>query len=135
MSNFHETAARKFDLNAIEAWAKYGHTGNAQHLESALWFEKAAAKHREKMAVAVEAKPVAVVEAKPVKSRCPHYRQIREFFAVAREMGLDVSEAARDRMRGSLGMLMGRPIESRADMSAADWAYATNAVRMARVWW
>jgi hypothetical protein len=78
---------------------------------------------------------VAKVEAKPVRTRCPHYHVIREFFTVARESGMDTSEAGRDRMRGALGMLLGRRIESRADMSAADWAFATNAVRMNRVWW
>jgi hypothetical protein len=86
-----------------------------------------------------EAQPVAPIVAAPVakieRKRCPHYSVIRDFFTVSRETGLDTSEAARDRMRGALGMLLGRRIESRADMSAADWAFATNAVRMNRVWW
>ncbi len=85
-------------------------------------------------AMVAAVKPIAA-DAKPVRTCCPHYSVIREFFSTARESGLDTSEAARDRMRGSLGMLLGRRIESRADMSAADWAFATNAVRINRVWW
>lgn len=75
------------------------------------------------------------VEQPKVRPRCSHYHLIREMFAVAREQGLDVSDAARDRMRGAIGMLLGRRIESRSQLAASDWAFCTNAVRLGRLFW
>ncbi len=78
--------------------------------------------------------PPAEVEAPAVKkARCPHYAQIREFFAVAREAGYDTSKESQDRWRGAMGMLLGRPLASRSELSAQEWAYATNALRMGRL--
>jgi hypothetical protein len=88
------------------------------------------------MAVAVEAAPVAVVqpvEAKPVKSRCPHYANVREFFTVAREVGLDTT--AKDRCRGAVGIFLGRRIESRSSLSGQEWALCCGAIRAGRLFW
>ena len=71
--------------------------------------------------------------AKVEKQRCPHYGAIKEFFAVAREVGLDAQNKAG--CRAAVGMLLGRRIESRADMDGTEWAFATNAVRMGRLFW
>ena len=69
------------------------------------------------------------------KPRCQHYGAIKEFFAVAIELGLDTSEASKDRVRGAIGMLLGRPIQSRSELNGAEWAFCTNAVRMGKLYW
>ena len=65
--------------------------------------------------------------------RCAHYAAIREFMAVARELGMDAS--AKEACRAAVGMLLGRKIASRADLSGQEWAFATNALRMGRLFW
>ena len=75
----------------------------------------------------------AKVEAKPVKARCQCYAQIKEFFAVARENGLDAQNKAG--CRAAVGMLLGRKIETRADLNGSEWAFCTNALRMGRLFW
>jgi hypothetical protein len=88
----------------------------------------------------IEAHNAALVEVAPVeapqvpaKGRCPHYAQIKEFFNVARELGFDTSKDSQDRWRGAIGMLLGRRIASRAELSGAEWGFATNALRMGRL--
>ena len=85
-------------------------------------------------AALVEAVPV-VEEPAPVvkKGRCPHYGAIKAFFACARELGYDTSKASQDRWRGALGMLLGHCIESRSELSGAEWNFATNALRMGKL--
>jgi hypothetical protein len=78
--------------------------------------------------------PTSAVAAQP-KQRCAFYRHIKAFMAVARERGLDISEAARDRMRGAIGIVLGRRIESRADLSGPEWELCTNALRAQRLFW
>jgi hypothetical protein len=77
--------------------------------------------------------PAPVEAAQPKAKRCAHYGQIKEFFAVAREMGYDTSKASQDRWRGSIGMLIGRPVASRSELSGAEWNFATSALRMGRL--
>jgi hypothetical protein len=75
----------------------------------------------------------AKVEARPTKSRCAHWAAIKEFFAVCREMGMDAQN--KPACRAAVGMLLGRRIETRADLSGAEWNFCTNAVRMGRLFW
>ena len=134
MSNFHETAAKQFDLNAIEAWAKYGHTGNVSYKETAEWHEKAAAKHREKMAVAVEAAPVAVVPPVEVQAvRACRVREMRAAFKAAQAMGLNTGDACA--MRGAIARYLGRVCSSRASLSGGQWAEVTAGLEMGLVSW
>jgi hypothetical protein len=78
--------------------------------------------------------PPAEVEAPAVKkARCKHYGQIKEFFSVARQLGFDTSKESQDRWRGAIGMLLGRRVASRSELSAQEWAYATNSLRMGRL--
>jgi hypothetical protein len=81
---------------------------------------------------------VEVVE--PVKAakvgRCAHYQTIRAFFQAARESGLDtVSEAAKDRCRGALGVYIGKRIESRAELTACDWENGITGVKAGVLFW
>jgi hypothetical protein len=90
---------------------------------------------------AIEAATVPPVEPEPVeveapavkKARCPHYAAIKAFFAVARELGFDTSKASQDRWRGAMGMLLGRPVASRSELTGAEWGFATNALRMGKL--
>ncbi len=79
--------------------------------------------------------PVAVEAPAGKRARCPHYAVIKAFFSVAHAAGLDVSSDGKDRVRGALGMLLGKRVESRASLTAAEWAFATNAVRVGRLFW
>ncbi len=91
---------------------------------------------REKAAQAVATVETAPVQQpQPARRRCPHYAAIKEFFSVAREIGLDTSKDAQGRCRGAVGMMLGRRVESRSELSGAEWAFATNAVRMGRLFW
>ncbi len=86
---------------------------------------------------AAAARPVAVeavaVEAKPAKARCPHYKAIQQFMAIAREAGLDSN--AKDRCRGAVGALLGRRIESRADLTGTEWTAMGAAVKAGKLIW
>ena len=83
--------------------------------------------------VCAHAAQVEAFKSKPVKARCAHWAAIKAFFAVCREMGLDAQNKAA--CRAAVGMLLGRRIQSRADLSGAEWAFCTNAVRMGRLFW
>jgi len=85
-------------------------------------------------AAVVEAAPIEVEVTKvEKKGRCPHYGQIKEFFSLAREMGFDTTKNSQDRWRGAIGMLLGRRVQSRSELSGAEWAYCTNALRMGKL--
>ncbi len=117
--NFHEKTARGYVENATRAWME-------GRFDDAEWFERAVIKHR---ALAVAQTEPAKVE----KKRCQHYGAIKEFFAVAREMGMDTT--AKDRARGAVGMLLGKRVESRASLTGPEWSFATNALRMGKLTW
>ncbi len=134
MSNFHETAARKFDLNAIEAWAKYGHTGDVSYKETAEGHEKAAAKHRQNMAVAVEAAPVAVVQPVEVQAiRACRVREMRAAFKAAQALGLNTGDACA--MRGAIARYLGCVVTTRRALSGGQWAEFTAGLEMGLVSW
>ncbi len=135
LANFHSTG----DLAEQDWAAKYLH---AAKLHAVIVVELGGEAPAEpelqpevETSATVETVEVAPVEQAQPRKRCLHYHLIREMFAVAREHGLDVSDAARDRMRGAIGMLLGRRLESRADLAASDWAFCTNAVRLNRLFW
>jgi hypothetical protein len=79
--------------------------------------------------------PVAVVPVKPAKVRCRHYASIKTFFAVARDAGLDTSAASRDRVRGALGVFVGRRLASRNEVTGAEWQGAAQAIKTGRLFW
>ncbi len=72
-------------------------------------------------------------QAKPQRKRCPHYVGIKEFFSVAREMGLDTTK--KEACRAAVGMLLGRRVVSRANLTGAEWSFCTNALRNNRLFW
>lgn len=102
----------------------------AQDQASADWFMRAAVREADKNGTTVEA-VLAANEAPKV--RCPHYAAIKEFFAVAKEKGLDTAQ--KDRARGAVGMLLGKRIESRAALTGEEWTFATSALRMGKLIW
>jgi hypothetical protein len=72
---------------------------------------------------------------KPAKVRCAHYASIKTFFAVARDAGLDTSGASRDRVRGALGVFVGRRLASRNEVTGAEWQGAAQAIKTGRLFW
>jgi hypothetical protein len=76
--------------------------------------------------------PVAAV-AKPVQARCPHYKAIRAFFGCARGAMLDTRDE--DAMRDALAAFVGPELETRADLSAGEWATTADAVRRGALVW
>ena len=77
--------------------------------------------------------PVAVEATQPVKARCPHYREIRRCYAIAREAGLDVK--ADGAMRAAFGRFLGRVIESRAALHGRDWNLVGDAIQVRALVW
>ena len=85
--------------------------------------------------------PVASVEVEapakaartPKKARCPHYNIIKEFAAIARENGLNMKDA--DRARGAMGVYLGIRINSRAELSAAQWQRAITGLHTGVLFW
>jgi hypothetical protein len=130
--------AAKYTAAAVDAYVKYAATRD----EKSAAYLLGRAAHYEVLAAAakgqaIEAAPVAVaaeaVAAKVEKPRCPHYKAIQQFMAIAREAGLNTS--AKDRCRGAVGALLGRRIESRADLTGAEWAAMGAAVKAGKLVW
>jgi hypothetical protein len=67
--------------------------------------------------------------------RCGFHSEIRRFFAIARERGLDTKAGANESMRRAFENFFCRPIESRAELNARDWADAADAVKSNRLAW
>lgn len=78
----------------------------------------------------VEAKKEA---AKPAKVRCPHYKAIRRMFAVAQSAGLNCQN--KKGMRAAFSALLGKPVVSRADLTAADYGRAVQSIEAGLMWW
>ncbi len=134
MSKFHETAAKQLAEKAAREWEKLEATGNAQHLENAMWFEKAAAKNREKMAIAVEAAPVAVAQPVEVQAvRACRVREMRQAFKAAQALGLNTGDACA--MRGAIARYLGRVVSSRRDLSGGQWAEVTAGLELGLIAW
>ncbi len=85
----------------------------------------------------LEAEPVRVepveVQAKP--ERCPHWKQIQRFFAIAREAGLDTSKAAKPKMRHAMEDVLRRCVDSRSEVSASEWMLLGDAIKSHRLTW
>ncbi len=134
-----ETAAQSaaaFERKAIEFYNRHAVKGGAYNLSQAERYERFAQAASERAKVEAQAAPVvevAAVEAKPAKARCPHYKNIQTFMAIAREAGLNTS--AKDRCRGAVGALLGRRIESRADLTGAEWAAMGAAIKAGKLVW
>lgn len=75
----------------------------------------------------------AFAKAPAKRERCEFYPAIREFMAVARTLGLDTNNKRGCRI--AIGLLLGRRVESRADLSAADWGRSVGALRSGALWW
>ena len=120
------------DFNAKTAAGFIAKAKAATKQTDADWFMRQAVKHADKAGTTVEA-----IEAEMTapKGRCLHYAAIKEFFNVARELGFDTSKEAKDRVRGAIGMLLGRRIESRSELTGQEWAFCTNALRMNKLFW
>ncbi len=88
---------------------------------------------------AVKAFEAALIEAAPVaeemraKARCPHYAVIKEFAALACENGLSMAD--KDRARGAMGVYLSIRINSRADLTAAQWQNAITGLRAGVLFW
>jgi hypothetical protein len=116
MSNFAETTRQQFVDQATKAYMRGDY-------EAAAWFEKQVERHT--------VKPGTV---KPERTRCPHYKAIRRFFAIAREAGLDTSAAAKPRMRHALESAMGRYVDSRGEVTANEWMMLGDRVKAGLSW-
>jgi hypothetical protein len=127
--------AAKYTAAAMDAYVKYATT----HDEKSAAYLLGRAAHYEVLAAAakgqtIEAAPVVeAVAVVPVKARCPHYKAIQSFMAIAREAGLNTN--AKDRCRGAVGALLGRRIESRADLTGAEWGAMAQAVKAGKLVW
>ena len=130
-----------YTQKATEAYIKYAATTDARDADYLLRqvhrYEVLAEGARESAQRDAEAvQPVAVEAPKvqPVaKPRCPHYKAIKTFMAIARENGLDTS--AKDRCRGAVGVLLGRRIETRADLEEHEWQAMGAAIKAGKLCW
>lgn len=79
---------------------------------------------------------VETVEAAPVeqvKVRCPFYKQIRTFHAIAIDLGLDTK--AKEACRAAMGMLLGRRLGSREEVTGPEWEFACGELKAGRLFW
>jgi hypothetical protein len=132
-----QTNTQAFTAKAIDFYVKFAACRND---ESAAYYKAQAEKYDRFASGALEAAPVVVaapeVEApkvQPVKVRCAHYLEIRRFMAAAKSAGLDTNAKARSRQ--AVGALLGRRIESRADLTGTEWTRATLAIRRRELSW
>lgn len=137
-----ETAAQSaqaFTVKAIAFYVKYSQsvseTGAAYYKAQAEKYERfaqaASDRAQQEAPVVMESTATIVQPAKRV--RCPHYPAIKAFMAVACANGLDTQ--AKDRCRGAVGVLLGRRIESRADLTGAEWGAMGAAIRSGKLVW
>lgn len=134
-----EQTAAFFTGKAIEFYIRYADAatdeGAAYWKGKAEKYERFADAANARAKSEAEAAPVEAPagEAKPAKARCAHYKSIQAFVAIAREAGLDM--AAKDRCRGAVGALLGRRIASRADLTGAEWAAMSAAIKSGKLFW
>lgn len=139
--------AAKYTQKAMDAYIAYADTTDtrnaALYLDRARHYEVLAAAEKEKAArpVAVQA-PAAKVEApkvsaveSPSKARCPHYKLIKRFMAIARENGLDTSTAAKPQMRHAMESAMKRCVNSRSEVRADEWQMMGDLIKAGRLAW
>ncbi len=80
------------------------------------------------------AAPVTMQAAKK-NERCPHWKLIKRFFAIAREAGLDTSKDAKPKMRHAMESVMGRCVDSRSEVRAGEWEMMGDAIKNKRLSW
>jgi uncharacterized membrane protein len=137
-----------YSQKAQECYIAYAETKDAR--DAAMYKDRArhyevlaqnAKESAQRDAVQVEAaQPVAVeapakVEAQPAKTRCPHRKLIARFFAIAREAGLDASKAAKPSMRHAMENAMKRCVDSRSEVTAAEWLMLGDLIKAGRLAW
>ena len=134
-----QTNAQAFTARAIDFYVK---SATCTSEEAAAYYKSQAEKYERFAAGALEAAPVVVeapaVEAptaKPVKARCKHFKAIQTFFAIARDAGLDTSAAAKPKMRHAMETFMGRCVDSRAEVTGAEWAAMGAAIKSGKLFW
>lgn len=64
---------------------------------------------------------------------CAHYKAIRRTFAIAKYRGLNTNNESA--MRRAFGRALGRPIESRAEMSGGDWTTCADMMKRNALAW
>ncbi len=134
-----QTNAQAFTQKAIDFYTKFAACRND---ESAAYYRAQAEKYERFAAGALEAAPVAAqapkVEApavQPVKARCSYYKAIQTFFAIARDAGLDTSKAAKPQMRHAMETAMGRCVNSRSEVTGAEWAAMGAKIKAGKLAW
>lgn len=140
--------AAKYTAQAMQCYIAYAETKDAR--DSAMYAERA--RHYEVLAQSAKesaqrdaareaAQPVAVVAAKveapkaETKPRCKHWKLIQRFFAIAREAGLDTSKDAKPAMRHAMRHAMKRCVDSRSEVTAAEWQTMGNLIKAGRLAW
>ena len=73
--------------------------------------------------------------APPVRVPCPHYGEIRRFFAIAQDMRLGVAPEDAPTMREAMSRFFGRTIHSRRQLDGSEWAQAASAVQEGALFW
>ena len=86
-------------------------------------------------AVEVQAEAAPVKTAKPMREATDPCRvkAMRRFYAVAKAAGLDLKEV--QKMKAALSKYLGRPVPSRRDLSAGQWAEVSAAIELELLAW
>jgi hypothetical protein len=88
----------------------------------------------QELAAPVVSVPVTMQAAKK-NERCPHWKLIKRFFAIAREAGLDTSKDAKPKMRHAMESVMGRCVDSRSEVRPGEWEMMGDAIKSKRLSW
>ena len=136
--------AAKYTAAAMDAYIKYAETKDARdaaiYKERARHYEVLAETERERaqreaaQPVTVEA-PTAEVAHPVAKPRCPHYKLIKRFMAIARENGLDTSANAKPQMRHAMESAMKRCVNSRSEVTPQEWQMMGDLIKAGRLAW
>jgi hypothetical protein len=133
-----QTNTQVFTARAIDFYVK---SATCASEEAAAYYKAQAEKYERFAAGALEAPSApAVAKAaapatKSVKARCAHYKAIQTFFAIARDAGLDTSATAKPRMRHAMETFMGRCVDSRSEVTAAEWIAMGAAIKSKKLFW
>ena len=138
--------AAKYTAAAMDAYIAYAaetdvrnaalYMERARHYEVLAAAEKERAQREAAQPVAVEAPQVkTVAPSASAKPRCPHYKLIARFFAIAREAGLDTGKEVKPQMRHAMETAMGRCVNSRSEVEAQEWQTMGNLIKAGRLSW
>lgn len=126
LAKFHSTG----DLSQSARAAKYLH---AAKLHAAIVVELGGAVPAEPELQPVGPEVPASAEAAQPKARCPFYKQIRRFHAIAVDLGFDTK--AKEACRAAMGMALGRRLGSREEVTGPEWELCANELRAGRLFW